>query len=204
VANEKDPAPERRTPDRRWTAMLAEYIGRHKICLPESPRVLNIGCGNNVKWNYLGVTGYLLGLGLGLPHYVGVDLSEEVFDQAKEALAGLVHFIAGDARHLTGFVEGPFHLIIVEHPNLTTSPEGPKVWRQVFEEAAALLAQEGALILTSFWLNDHIPAQVALEKAGFRLLFSGTNRYPGRSFDTLDTGETLEQDKYILIASKKG
>lgn len=203
MTNEKDPASEHWTPDRRWTAMLAENLGRHKIYPPESPGVLNIGCGNNVKWNYLGVSGYLLGRGLGLPHYVGVDLSEEAFDQAKETLAGLVHFIVGDARQLTRFLEGPFHLIIVEHPNLTTSPEGPKIWRQVFEEAAALLAQEGALILTSFWLNDHIPAQVALKKAGYRILFSGKNRYPGRSFDTLDTGETLHVDKYVLIAMKR-
>jgi SAM-dependent methyltransferase len=202
VGDEKDPA-EAWTPDRRWTAMLAEYLGRHEIELPENPRVLNIGCGNNVKWNYLGVTGFLLGRGLGLPHYVGLDLREEAFGQAKEVLDGLVHFIAADARQLSRYLEGPFHLIFVEHPNLTTSPEEPKIWRQVFEEAAGLLAQEGALILTSFWLNDHIPAQVALERSGYRLLFSGTNRYPGRSFDTLETGETLETEKYILIARKK-
>ena len=201
--HEKDPASESRTPDKRWAAMLAEYLGSHGICLPESPRVLNIGCGNSVKWNYLGVAGYLLGRGLGLPHYVGVDLSEEAFGAAKEALTGLVHFIAADARELTRHLEGPFHLIVVEHPNLTTSPQGPKVWRQIFEQASALLDREGVLILTSFWLNDHIPAQFALEMAGYRLLFSGTNRYPGRSFDTLDTGETLETDKYLLIARKK-
>jgi len=184
--------------------MLAEYLGRHGICLPENPGVLNIGCGKNVKWNYLGVTGYLLGRGLGLPHYVGVDLSKEAFGPAKEALAGLVRFIAADARELTCYLEGPFHLIVVEHPNLTTSRQGPKDWRRIFEQASALLNQEGALVLTSFWLNDHIPAQVALERAGYRVLFSGTNQYPGRSFDTLDTGETLHVDKYVLIAQKRG
>jgi hypothetical protein len=183
--------------------MLDEYLGMYEVSSPESPRVLNIGCGNSVQWNYLGVTAFLLGRGLGLPYYVGVDLREEAFGQAKEALAGLVHFIAADARQLTRYLEGSFHLIIVEHPNFTTSPHGPKIWRQIFEEAAAMLDQEGALILTSFWLNDHIPAQVALERAGYRLLFSGTNRYPGRSFDTLVTGETLETDKYILIARKR-
>ena len=36
-----------------------------------------------------------------------------------------------------------------------------------------------------------------------RVLHSGTNKYPGRSFDTLETGEPLLVDKYILIARKK-
>jgi SAM-dependent methyltransferase len=183
--------------------MLTEYLGEHGIRFPEDPKILNIGCGNNVQWNFLAVTGYLLDLGLGPPHYVGVDLREEAFAQAKEHLAGLVHFVAADARQLSRHVEGPFHLIVVEHPNLSTSAEGPRIWRQVFEEAASLLAQDGALILTSFWLNDHIPAQVNIERAGYRLLFSGTNRYPGRTFDTLATGESLQADKYILIAAKR-
>lgn len=182
--------------------MLDDYLNRSGIRLPQNPGVLNLGCGNNVKWNYLGVTGYLLKQGLGVPYYVGVDVKEESFAQAKKVMAGLVHFIAADARGLTRYLKGSFHLIIVEHPNLTTSPEGPRVWRQVFEEAAALLADEGALIVTSFWLNDHIPAQVVLGKAGYQLLFSGKNKYPGRLFDTLETGETLQTDKYILIAKK--
>lgn len=198
--NDRDTGLEHWTPDRRWTAMLAEYLPRHGIHLPEGPGVLNIGCGNNVKWNYLGVTGYLLGQGLGLPQYVGVDLSSEAFEEGKEALAGLVHFVEADARHLTESVKGPYHLIVVEHPNLTTSPEGPKVWRRIFEEAAVLLDREGALILTSFWLNDHLPAQVALERAGYRIVHSGKNKFPGKAFDTLATGETLEIDKYVLIA----
>ena len=183
--------------------MLTEYLPRYGIRLPESSGVLNIGCGNNVKWNYLGVTGYLLGQGLGLPQYVGVDLRSEAFEEAKKALAALVHFIAADARQLTRYVKGPYHLIVVEHPNLTTSPDGPKVWRRIFEETALLLDREGALILTSFWLNDHIPAQVSLEKAGYRILHSGRNKFPGKPFDRLGTGETLEIDKYVLIAKKR-
>ena len=182
--------------------MLNEYLPRYGIRLPECAGVLNLGCGNNVKWNYLGVTGYLLGQGLGLPEYVGIDLNSEDFGEGKEALAGLVHFIAADARQLTEYVKGPYHLIVVEHPNLSTSPDGPKVWRRVFEEAAGVLDQGGALMLTSFWLNDHIPAQVALEKAGYRILHSGKNKFPGKPFDTLETGETLKIDKYVLIAKK--
>jgi hypothetical protein len=203
VTEEKAPAPEAQTPDRRWAAMLDEYLGKCEVFVPPNPRVLNIGCGNNVQWNYLGVTAFLLGRGLGLPHYDAIDMEEKAFGLAKKALTGLVHFVAADARRLTRYLEGLFHLIIVEHPNLTTSPQGPGIWRLVFEEAALLLAQEGALILTSFWLNDHVPAQVALERAGYRLVFSGTNRYPGRTFDTLGTGESLQVDKYILIARKR-
>jgi len=203
VTNDLSPGTEHRTPDRRWIAMLTEYLPKHGIRLPESPRILNIGCGNNVKWNYLGVTGYLLGRGLGLPEYVGVDLRPEAFEEGRKALAGLVHFIVADARQLTEHLKGTYHLIVVEHPNLTISADGPGVWRRIFEEAALLLDKEGALILTSFWLNDHIPGQVALEKAGYRILYSGRNKFPGKAFDTLSTGETLETDKYVLIAKKR-
>jgi hypothetical protein len=182
--------------------MLNEYLPRYGIRLPESPRVLNLGCGNNVKWNYLGVTGYLLSRELGLPEYVAVDVTEEAFRDCRKALGGLVHFIAADARQLSDHVKGAYHLIIVEHPNLTTSSEGPKDWRRIFEEAVLVLDREGALILTSFWLNDHIPAQVALEKSGFGILHSGRNKFPGKRFDTMDNGETLEIDKYLLIAKK--
>lgn len=180
--------------------MLAEYLPSCGFRLPDRPRVLNVGCGNNVQWNYLGVTAYLLGQGLSPPEYVGVDLRKEDFNQAEKALAGLVRFVAADATRLTEYVEGPCHLIVVEHPNLTTSREGPKVWRRIFEEAARILDKEGVLVLTSFWLNDHIPAQVALEKAGYQILHSGKNKFPGKAFETLETGEILEIDKYVLIA----
>jgi hypothetical protein len=202
VANDQDSGVERWTPDRRWTAMLSEYLPRYGIRLPENPGVLNIGCGNNVTWNYLGVTGYVLGHGLGLPEYVGVDLSSEAVEEGKKALAGLVRLIAADARCLTEHVRGPCHLVVVEHPNLSTSPEGPKGWRRIFEEVALVLDREGVLILTSFWLNDHIPAQVALEKVGYRILHTGRNKFPGKRFDTLSTGEALKIDKYVLLAKK--
>lgn len=180
--------------------MLGEYLPKHGIRLPERPGVLNLGCGQNVTWNYLGVTGYVLGEGLGLPRYVGVDINPEALREGRETLAGLVHFVEADARHLADCVTETVHLVVVEHPNLSTAPDGPKVWRRIFEQAAVLLDRRGALVLTSFWLNDHIPAQVALERAGYRILQSGKNAYPGKTFDTLDTGETLEIDKYVLIA----
>ncbi len=188
------------TPEVRWVKMLSEYLPKCKIQLCQNPNILNIGCGNNVKWNYLGVTLYLANQGLGVPHYVGVDVEEEAFAGAKEALGGLVHFVAGDAQHLTDFLNGTFHLAILEHPNLATSPDGPKIWRRIFQETAKLLDRTGGLILTSFWLNDHIPAQVALERAGFHIAFSGKNRFPGKTFDAARDGQSFQFDKYIIVA----
>ena len=60
----------------------------------------------------------------------------------------------------------------------------------------------GAIILTSFWLNDHMPAQVAVERAGYDIVYNGRNKYPGKRFDTADNGEPLEFDKYIIVARK--
>jgi hypothetical protein len=190
------------TPEIRWVKMLSEYLPKCNITLCENPSVLNIGCGNNVKWNYLGVTLYLANQGLGMPNYVGVDVEEEAFAKAKEALDGLVNFVAGDAQNLTDFMTGAYQLAIFEHPNLATSPDGPKVWQRIFRETAKLLDVNGAVVLTSFWLNDHIPAQGAFERAGYEMVYNGRNRFPGKRFDTADDGEPLEFDKYIIVAKK--
>jgi SAM-dependent methyltransferase len=190
------------TPEIRWVKMLSEYLPKCGITLCENPSVLNVGCGNNVKWNYLGVTLYLADQGLGMPNYVGVDMEEEAFAEAKEALDGLVNFVAADAQNLTDFLTGAYQLAIFEHPNLATSPEGPKVWQKILQETAKLLDVNGAIILTSFWLNDHMPAQVAVERAGCDIVYNGRNKYPGKRFDTADNGEPLEFDKYIIVARK--
>jgi SAM-dependent methyltransferase len=180
--------------------MLSEYLAKVQARLPSNPNVLDIGCGNSAKWNYLGVVLYLASQGLGPPKYVCIDLKGEAFAVAKEALGGLATFIAADARYLTDYLKETYHLVLFEHPNLSTSPDGPKIWQGIFEETAKVLDNKGAIILTSFWVNDHIPAQVALERAGFHILYSGRNKYPGRQFDISSKGESLVYDKYILVA----
>jgi hypothetical protein len=190
------------TPEIRWVKMLREYLPKYGITLCKNPGVLNIGCGNNVKWNYLGVTLYLADQGLGMPKYVGVDMEEGAFAGAKQALDGLVSFVAGDAQRLTDFLAGTYQLAILEHPNFTTSPKRSKVWQKILRETAKLLDVNGAIILTSFWLNDHMPALVAVERAGYNIVYNGRNKFHGKRFDTDENGEPLELDKYIIVAKK--
>lgn len=190
------------TPDQRWIKMLNEYLPPADIRLPINPGILNIGCGNSVKWNYLALTIYLAQEDLGLPNYIGVDVNEEAFADAKETLGDLVHFVAGDAQNLTTFLKGQYHLALFEHPALTISRDGPRQWLKIFQETSKLLDNDGGVILTSFWLNDHIPAQVGMERAGFTIVHSGRNKFPGKTFDTASNGESLQFDKYILIAKK--
>ncbi len=182
--------------------ILNKYLGELGIELPEFPLVLDVGCGNNATWNYLALVGYLGVKGLGVPRYVGVDVAEDAFSKAKEALRGLAQFIVCDARELTRHLDGPFHLILCQHPPLTISRKAPRIWRNIFEEVALLLDPKGCMVLTSFWLNDHIPAQVSVKKAGLEILFSGKNSFAGRVFDQFNNGERLQYDKYILIARK--
>jgi hypothetical protein len=190
------------TPEIRWVKMLREYLPKCGITLCQNPSVLNVGCGNNVMWNYLGVTLYLADQGLGIPNYVGVDTEEGAFAEAKEALEGLVSFVVGDAQKLTDFLTGTYQLAILEHPNFTTSPERSKVWQKVLHETAKLLEVDGTIVLTSFWLNDHMPALVAVERAGYAVIYNGRNKFPGKRFDTAENGEPLEFDKYIIVAKK--
>ncbi len=190
------------TPDKRWVSMFTEYFLEYDIRLPENPKILNIGCGNNVKWNYLAVAFYMMQQGLGMPTYVAVDVKEEAFADAKKILDGIIRFVAGDARNLTDFLVDTFHLALFEHPNFTTSPDGPKTWRKIFEETARLLDRKGALMVTSFWLKDHLPAQAALERTQYDIIYSGKNRYPGKIFDTGPGGESFQFDKYMIIAKR--
>lgn len=115
--------PRRDTPDKRWVKILEAYLPSFLIDLPRNPGIINVGCGNSVTWSYLGVMEYLTLRGLGIPRYVGVDQREEAFAKAKKILEGLVEFIVGDARNLTSFLSGTYHLAIFEHPDLTISPE---------------------------------------------------------------------------------
>jgi hypothetical protein len=131
-----------------------------------------------------------------------VDMEEGAFAGAKQALDGLVSFVAGDAQRLTDFLSGTYQLAIMEHPNFTTSPERCKVWQRILHETAKLLDVNGAIILTSFWLNDHMPALVAVERAGYNIVYNGRNKFHGKRFDTDENGEPLELDKYIIVAKK--
>lgn len=190
------------TPDLRWIKMFNEYLQECYIKLPANPNVLNVGCGNNVKWNYLAMAFFLANQGLGAPNYVAVDEKEENFADAKKILDGVVRFLACDARKLTSFLTETFDLVLFEHPNLTTSPEGPRIWKNIFRETGKLLDEKGAAIITSFWLNDHIPVQAALEESQYDIVFSGTNMYPGKVFDTGVNGEVCQFDKYVITARR--
>ncbi|RLB37775.1 MAG: hypothetical protein DRH12_13855 [Deltaproteobacteria bacterium] len=190
------------SPDQRWIRILDKYLGEFGIALPEFPSVLDVACGNNATWNYLALVGYLGSKNLGVPRYVAIDVSEEAFAKAKEALQGLAHFISCDARDMRRYVEGPFHLVLCQHPPLTISKKGPKIWEEIFEEVSLILDPQGCMVLTSFWLNDHIPAQICVKKAGLEILYSGKNAFGGKIFDRSEDGEELRYDKYVLVARK--
>lgn len=196
------PQPDPSSPGVRWFNILAEYLPKGGVRLSENPRIINIGCGNRVVWNFFGVCLFLESAGLGLPRYTGVDILPENFAHAKERLNKRVDFIVADAQTLSKQVNGPFDLAVIQHPDISVSPEAPRKWRNIFYETYQLLSENGALILTTFWLNDHLPAQLALQRTGFTISHSQPNQFPGQQFDTSSKGEPLIMDKYILLATK--
>ncbi len=189
--------------DIRWAKILSDYLEGLNILLPYNPAIINIGCGENVKWNYLGTILYITMKDLGRPIYLGVDIDEKGLKKAWKALKRLVDLVVADAELISRMIKNPFDIAIFEHPDISISPYGARKWRNIFFETREILKDGGILILTSFWLNDHIPATYNIEKAGFHILYNGKNRYPGRRFDISSSGEELLYDKYILIARKE-
>ncbi len=188
----------------RWFKIFSEYLPKGNIRLSENPKAVNVGCGSRVVWNFAGFCFFSISRGLGLPRYVGVDIKPEKLSFEKPALnkIGGADLIAADARKLSRYIKEQFDLAIIEHPDFTISPDAPKNWQKVLEEIYKLLTETGGLILTTFWLQDHFPAQVALKRMDFTIFHSGTNKYPGKQFDTSSEGEPLLLDKYIILAAK--
>lgn len=189
-------------PDIRWARILKDYFQEFGLSLPYNPAIINVGCGENVKWNYLGLVLYLSLEGLGRPFYLGVDRNEKALRGAWNSMRGLVHLVVGDAVFLSSMLKNSYDLAIFEHPDISTSPDGARKWRKIFKQTKHILKSGGYLLLTSFWLNDHVPATYNIEREGFSILHNGKNRYPGRQFDRASTGEELIYDKYILIAKR--
>gem|GEM_PF-424355 len=97
-------------------------------------------------------------------------------------------FVADDATHLLGYGQVPnrFDVVFIRHQNLWF--DGP-VWRRIYEFALNSIADDGLLIITSYFDREHLLALELLRGLGGRILATESNPnsrpldYPGKSVD---------------------
>jgi len=99
-----------------------------------------------------------------------------------------VEFIADDATHLVGYGEIPenYDVVFIRHQNLW---HDRTTWQRIYEFALARIADNGLLLITSYFDREHLLALELLKSLGGEVLVSERNRnsrelsYPGKSVD---------------------
>ncbi len=99
-----------------------------------------------------------------------------------------VEFIADDATSLVGYGEIPEHydVVFIRHQNLW---HDRAIWQRIYEFALARIADNGLLLITSYFDREHLLALELLKSLGGEILASERNwssrdlSYPGKSID---------------------
>ncbi len=99
-----------------------------------------------------------------------------------------VEFVAGDASKLAGLGQIParFDVVFVRHQNLW---HDRPTWQRIYEFALDRVADDGLLIITSYFDREHLLALELLRALGGQVLVSERNAdsreldYPGKSID---------------------
>ncbi len=165
-------------------------------------RILNLACAHCEEAPVLGAF-----FGRGAPvRFYGMDVRAREIDRAGRryevteklfrkfttpALRGEkseFEFIADDATRLRGYRELPdaFDVIFMRHQNVWNDR---KVWQRIFAFALDRLADEGVLVITSYFDREHLIALETFQSLGAEVLASLRNPqsreldYPGKSVD---------------------
>jgi chemotaxis methyl-accepting protein methylase len=121
---------------------------------------------------------------------IGADIRIREIRQARERLSGKnAEFLIQDATQLHQHQQlgTDFDLVFLRHQNYW---HGPSTWQRIFEQGINKLADDGLLVITSYFDKEHQLALQALQKQGAQLLLSQRNDHsrsladaPGKSVD---------------------
>ena len=193
---------------RRLWAMCEKVVvqsGRMPGGKGESINLLNLACGYCEEGAVLSA---FWGRGGRRVRQFAMDLRHAEIDKARRryaatermfAAAGLrqirrrdegidVEFIADDATHLVGYGEIPEHydVVFIRHQNLW---HDRAVWQRIYEFALARIANDGMLLITSYFDREHLLALELIKSLGGEVLVTERNpssrelSYPGKSID---------------------
>lgn len=193
---------------RRLWAMLEVVVaksGRAPGAGCEVLDLLNLACGHCEEGAVLSA---YWGKGGGGVRQFAMDLRDAEIDKARrrysatESLfrrAGVppvrerggappVEFVAGDASKLAGVDQIPasFDVVFIRHQNLW---HDRPTWQRIFEFALGRVADDGLVLITSYFEREHLLALELLRALGGRVLVSERNAdsreldCPGKSVD---------------------
>ncbi len=200
----------------RLDKMLQRVVGPQNKAQPpnsdNSTRILNLACGSCNEAGTL--TDFFakmkkpeLGDGLKKVELLGVDVrAREIADAQRRFRSGThteqniqkdYQFLTGDASKLDSHraLDEHFDVVFMRHQNFYN---GDRVWEEIFEQALAKLKDDGQLVITSYFDEEHQLALNAIQKLGGQLIDSQQN-LESRKLPTI--GKSV--DRHVAVFRRK-
>lgn len=185
---------------------------RQNITADGSTRILNLACGSCNEADTL--TDFFAKIkkrgqneGLKKIELLGIDVrAREIADAQRRFRSGKdsqqriqkdYHFLTGDASNLDDHraLDEAFDLVFMRHQNFYN---GGRVWEGIFEQALAKLKDDGQLVITSYFDEEHQLALNAIQKLGGQLIDSQQN-LESRNLPTI--GKSV--DRHVAVFRRK-
>jgi len=193
---------------RRLWVMLDSVVaksGRQPGAGRESFDLLNLACGYCQEGSVLSA---FWGRRGNRVSQFAMDLRDAEIDKAKRRYAATeklfnasgvptikaqegganIEFLAGDATKLAGFGQIPavFDVVFIRHQNLW---HDRPTWQRIYEFALSRIAEDGLLVITSYFDREHVLALELVRALGGDILITEQNSdsrelpTPGKSID---------------------
>lgn len=146
--------------------LLTENFSRRR----DSIRCLNLACG---RADESGILKEILSPLTGNLHIIGVDIRERELDIARSRWRSDPHtsftFLFHDATmlHLIAELAQPCDIILMRHQNYWN---GATTWQKIYDSALHRLSENGILVITSYFDQEHLQALQAIQQLGATLI----------------------------------
>lgn len=200
----------------RLEKMLQRVVGsQNKVHPPTSAdrtRILNLACGSCNEAETL--TDFFAKIkkpsqdeSLKKVELLGIDVrAREIADAQRRFRSGTdteqniqkdYQFLTGDASKLDSHrtLDEHFDVVFMRHQNFYN---GGRVWEEIFEQALAKLKDDGQLVITSYFDDEHQLALNAIQKLGGQLIDSQQN-LESRELPTI--GKSI--DRHVAVFRRK-
>ncbi len=180
--------------------------------IDDSTRILNLACGSCNEAGTL--TDFFANLkALDQPEaeqkieLLGIDVrareiadAQRRFPSGKDSAQNIqkdYQFLTGDASKLDSHraLDEHFDVVFMRHQNFYN---GGRVWEEIFEQALSKLKQDGQLVITSYFDEEHQLALNAIQKLGGQLVDSQQN-LESRKLPT--AGKSI--DRHVAVFRRK-